>query len=50
MNYGNAPSLAGGAVLPATGMALGSLWIVLAGITLLLLAFAVMRMVPRREV
>ena len=35
--------------LPATGLMLGSTWIFLAGLTVLLIGLALMRMVPRKE-
>lgn len=40
---------AGLAVVPVTGAALGWLWLVLLGLTLIVLAFAVKRLVPAKE-
>lgn len=51
MNYGNAPHSvnAGLTAVPTTGAFMGSVWLILAGLTLIMLAFAVGRMLPKQE-
>jgi len=47
MNYGSVPTIT---TIPAAGAAMGSMWLFLGGLTVVLLALALMRLVPKNEV
>lgn len=51
MNYTGVPSSvpAGLSAAPIAGAAMGSIWLILAGITLLVLSLAIMRLLPKQE-